>query len=472
LITAPSLELKQIISPELAWKYQVVPKSVSSNQAEFYISKEANAEEVETILQAVLAKEVSLNAVGLEEITKVLNESYRLVKEEANRKSINVNSESFLEDLIHEALNMEASDIHIEAQEHNARIRFRIDGVLIEKYAVQKNLYPALINQIKIKSNLNISEKRLPQDGRILIKKKEFSVDLRVSVLPTLHGEKVVLRLLSKDATNIDLDTLGMDEKQHAEFIQAVKNPHGIILISGPTGSGKTTTLYATLKILNDSIRNIITIEDPIEYTLDGINQVQLRESIGLDFNAAIKTFLRQDPDIIMLGEIRDGQTANMAVRAALTGHLVFSTIHTNSAWGIITRLVDMDVPNFLLANTINMVIAQRLVRKLCNTCKQGTNESIDWPSNYKPPRKLAKHWKKTGCPECFHTGYRGRKAVYEIIPITKELQQNIRTNTFEITEYLKQKQIRTLSESAFELIENGETSFEEAMPIVLSESK
>ncbi len=471
MIESPSIELKQIISPELAWKYGVIPKKKEDNEIQFYIDKNAESNSIKAILQALLSKPVSFVEVETETIKKALSLEYRK-SQDAEIRNLQVDSDSFLDKLIEEAADLEASDIHLEVQEENARIRMRIDGVLLEKYAINKIQYPSLINKIKIKANLNISEKRLPQDGRILVKNKDFSTDIRVSILPTLHGEKVVLRLLNKDATDIQLDTLGMSTRQLDDYKTAIKNPHGILLISGPTGSGKTTTLYATLKILNDAVRNIITIEDPIEYTLDGINQVQLREAIGLDFSKAIKTFLRQDPDIIMLGEIRDTETANMAVRAALTGHLVLSTIHTNSAWGIITRLSDMDVPPYLLANTINMVLAQRLVRALCTNCKIKNEAPILWPQNYVAPRKDIQLYKPIGCSECHHTGYKGRKAIYEIIPVSRELQEEIRNKNTDINEYLDRKGIRSLSDSVFELLEKGETSFEEALPILLSDSK
>src|SRR5690606_16390653 len=247
----------------------------------------------------------------------------------------------------------------------------------------------------------------------------QYKFDIRVSILPTLHGEKVVLRLLNNDATNISLEGLGLGERDLSNYLEGVQRPSGMVLISGPTGSGKTTTLYATLKLLNEEKRNIVTVEDPIEYTLEGINQVQLKEDIGLTFTAALRSFLRQDPDVIMLGEIRDGETAQMAIRAALTGHLVLSTIHTNSAWGTISRLIDMGVPPFLLSNTINCSVAQRLVRKLCGDCKISAPVSVaDLPLQYNAANAPAEHQIAVGCEKCHYTGYKGRQAIYEIIPI------------------------------------------------------
>lgn len=294
--------------------------------------------------------------------------------------------------------------------------------------------------------------------------------DIRVSVLPTLHGEKIVLRLLNNDATNINIHTLGFSDFDLKNYIDGIKKPNGILLISGPTGSGKTTTLYATLKLLNKETRNILTIEDPIEYTLEGINQVQLKESIGLSFAAALRTFLRQDPDIIMLGEIRDTETANMAIRAALTGHLVLSTIHTNSAWGIVSRLIDMGVAPYLLANTLNTAVAQRLVRLLCPHCKvKVTMDDTKYPHKFKPYKPIKDQYIAKGCDHCFNTGYRGRKAVYEVIPIDEEFSDNIKALNYNVSELFKEKGIKFLSENAFELFEKGETSLEEIYSLLMN---
>jgi general secretion pathway protein E/type IV pilus assembly protein PilB len=288
--------------------------------------------------------------------------------------------------------------------------------------------------------------------------------------VPTLHGEKVVLRLLTNDATDIQLDSLGFSTNDLHNYKEGLKKPYGIILISGPTGSGKTTTLYATLKLLNLSTRNILTIEDPIEYTLKGINQVQVKENIGLSFAMALRTFLRQDPDVIMLGEIRDAETANMAIRAALTGHLVLSTIHTNSAWGTVQRLIDMNIPSFLIANTLNTSVAQRLVRLLCpHCCRKEPFMQGFFPRSYRAPEKLDWHNVPAGCEHCFNTGYRKRKAIYEVIPVDTELAEEIKKGTSAVGELLNSKNIRTLADNAFELLKKGETSLEEVYPMLLN---
>jgi general secretion pathway protein E/type IV pilus assembly protein PilB len=286
--------------------------------------------------------------------------------------------------------------------------------------------------------------------------------------LPTLYGEKIVLRLLTQDATKIDINNLGFSEDDLNDYLKGITKPHGMVLISGPTGSGKTTTLYATLKLLNKSTKNLLTIEDPIEYTLEGVNQVQLRENIGFTFSKALKTFLRQDPDVIMLGEIRDAETATMAIRASLTGHLVLSTIHTNSAWGIISRLTDMNIPPFLLADTLNTVVAQRLLRMLCPHCKKAQSTEtiqVNWQEfNLVPP---SVHYISQGCEQCYNTGFKGRKAIYEVIPIDSFLAEKIKNRNEGITDYLKEQKIRTLSENAFDLFVKGATSFDEISPLL-----
>jgi len=490
-----STDLQQVITTDQAWRYCIIPKSLHNNTIELFIDTTQDRNNIKEELEILLGKEILFEDAEPEMIRKTLVKYYRKGRKERKSKtavSLDYRSEDFLIDLIDEANSFESSDIHIETYEETCRVRLRIDGKLVEKYVLKKEDYPALINKIKIKANLDIAEKRLPQDGRIFFGTGKDKFDIRVSVLPTLHGEKVVMRLLSKDATNIEIKELGFSDAQLNDYLEEIKKPHGIILISGPTGSGKTTTLYATLKILNKETTNIITIEDPIEYTLEGINQVQLKESIGLTFAGALRTFLRQDPDIIMLGEIRDGETAQMAIRAALTGHLVLSTIHTNSAWGTISRLIDMGVPPYLLADTINLTAAQRLVRVLCDSCKE--EQPFDnrlLPANYKPPRDVATHYTAKGCEECFFTGYKGRKAVYEIIPVDNMLGDKIKSSAFDISEIYNNNNnnmsqvetpdsknmcqvetpdsnIKRLSDSAFELFEKGVTSLEEIYPMLL----
>ncbi len=456
-----------LLSTSQAWHYRAVAIDIDDQVLIFTDGQGADAAEEE--LELLLGRPVSVSQVDTDTLTRCLH-AYYPQKRDAGPETpaYTGNSQDFLPHLIREARQLKSSDIHLESYESRCRIRIRIDGQMIERYVLQKTEYPALINKIKIQAGLDIAEKRLPQDGRIHFTGGGQAFDIRVSVLPTLYGEKVVLRLLSGDAAEVDLEHLGFSTADLRTYLEGVKRPNGMILISGPTGSGKTTTLYATLKLLNKSTRNILTIEDPVEYTLEGINQVQLRESIGLTFAAALRTFLRQDPDIIMVGEIRDVETASMAVRASLTGHLVLSTIHTNSAWGTVSRLIDMGVPPFLLSNTLNVTAAQRLLRLLCPACKK--QETLDislYPRSFRPYRRLDAHFTAAGCEHCHHTGYRGRKAIYEIAGIDTELAAHIRTNSPDVQDAFRERGIKTLSENAFDLFAAGDTSLEEIFPLL-----
>lgn len=457
--------LLQLISQEQAYSYEIVPVKNDGASITFKTASK-NTLTLKQELQIVLGKEVHLISETHDNLQQYLTKNYR--KSNAGTSESLHYSEDFLLKIILEAKNIGSSDIHFEVFEHRSRVRFRIDGKLIEKYVVPITEYPIIINRIKIMAGMDISEKRLPQDGRITIDTTMSDFDIRVSALPTLFGEKIVLRLLSKDATSIQLEALGFTKSELKTYRESIKKPHGIVLISGPTGSGKTTTLYATLKEINNANTNILTIEDPIEYTLEGINQVQLKENIGLNFASTLRTFLRQDPDIIMVGEIRDAETANMAIRAALTGHLVLSTIHTNSAWATITRLIDMGIPSFLVASTLNISVAQRLVRKLCNHCKKEADISLDlFPKNISLPDNLKFHQVSVGCEHCYYTGYQGRKAIYEIIPINKYLTNQIKSNSLDIEAYLVKEKIPTLKSNALELIQLGETSIEEVYTLL-----
>ncbi|MDR1671287.1 MAG: GspE/PulE family protein, partial [Alistipes sp.] len=391
---------------------------------------------------------VEIAVVPAGELQKLLHR-YDRREGETQSKTI-VGGQGFLTGLIEEAFDTYASDIHIESYEERCRVRFRIDGKLIERYVVEKGNYASLINQIKIIANLDISEKRLPQDGRILYDRNGKKFDVRVSCLPTIYGEKIVMRLLTRHIELLELANLGFSERQLADYCAAIERPHGMILICGPTGSGKSTTLYATLRRLNRQTGNILTIEDPVEYTLEGVNQVQLKEEIGLTFASALRTFLRQDPDIIMLGEIRDADTAQMAVRSSLTGHLIFSTIHTNTAWGSVARLVDMGIHPYLVSGTLVMCVAQRLVRLLCPHCKRPEGE----------------HWVAVGCDRCYYTGYSGRRAIYEVIPIDDALSAAIRHQEPDVEAMLAERGVTTLRDAALELLRRGDTSLEEIVQL------
>ena len=466
---------EKLITSELAWRYRVVFSDYTNGALALYVADDINEavlKEQAGELELITGHKIVYEKITPEALLQKLNLNYTKrdnTDQRLRHSYYDGNPDNFLNDLIAEAKLLKSSDIHIETYEEECRVRIRVDGLLVLRYLIEKKQYPALINKVKIAANLDIAEKRLPQDGRIFFQKGNEKFDIRVSIVPTLHGEKVVLRLLSNDAADIQLDKLGFSEKDFRNYMEGLKKPFGIILISGPTGSGKTTTLYATLKVLNLSTKNILTIEDPIEYTLQGINQVQVRDNIGLTFAKALRTFLRQDPDIIMVGEIRDAETANMAIRAALTGHLVLSTIHTNSAWGTISRLIDMNMPAFLIANTLNTSVAQRLVRLLCPDCKKEMpfNEEL-YPFQYKAPENIPIHYVAKGCSKCYNTGYRKRKAIYEVVPIDEELGEEIKKGSSRVDELLKAKGIKTLSDNAFELFKTGQTSLEEVYPMLM----
>lgn len=466
-------DILHVITDQQAWHYHIVPKEVSDRVWTFYIDKDFYTPSIADEMELTFNIAIKTEPMDAETIKLTLSKYYRTAnasETKTHETLTNIKSDDFLNTLIQEAKEMHSSDIHIEIYEELCRVRLRIDGKLLEKYRLEKNSYPALVNKIKIKANIDIAEKRLPQDGRIFFNDGVSRFDIRVSVLPTLNGEKIVLRLLNKDSANIEISRLGFTPEQLDVFLENTKKTHGIILISGPTGSGKTTTLYATLKILNKVETNILTIEDPVEYTLAGINQVQLREDIGLTFSKALRTFLRQDPDIIMLGEIRDDETAQMAIRAALTGHLVLSTIHTNSAWGIISRLTDMGIPPFLLADTVNLCIAQRLVRTLCPHCKEKKEFSKTLlPKSFETNNIPQTHYVAKGCEQCYYTGYKGRKAIYEVIPIDTEISERIKSNAYDIMTLKKERDILSLAETAYLEFLSGNTSLDEIYSILLN---
>lgn len=457
-ITTP---LQQLLSASQAYHYRVVPVAHKEGVVQLLTDTE-NTLSKSAELEIILGKEVTLELISFEVFNKLLSRHYRL----NGQNELNYTPD-FLEKILWAAKQIGSSDIHFEPYTEFCRVRLRLDGKLIEQYQIPVSDYPTILNKIKIRAGLDIAEKRLPQDGRISVKDKNNEFDIRVSCLPTLHGEKVVLRILSKDAAFIQIDSLGMTNTEKRTFISKVKKPQGIVLISGPTGSGKTTTLYAALKLLNDQKTNILTIEDPIEYTLEGVNQVQLKENIGLNFTAALKTFLRQDPDIIMVGEIRDVETAKMAIRASLTGHLVLSTIHTNSAWATISRLVDMGIPPFLIATTLTLSVAQRLVRKLCVHCKKEVEYNAGLYPEIVEVSHLKTHWVSVGCENCHQTGYSGRKAIYELLPITTELLPYIKNNETRIDDYLQINQIQTLKNNGLRLVREGITSLDEVHAII-----
>jgi type IV pilus assembly protein PilB len=371
--------------------------------------------------------------------------------------------------LLVDAIKRGASDIHFEAYDRSFRVRYRIDGILYEIMNPPVKLKNALISRLKIMSNLNIAERRLPQDGRLKLRFGEGKeMDFRVSVLPTLFGEKVVLRLLDKSNLQVNMEILGFETEALAKFTEAIRKPYGMILVTGPTGSGKTTTLYSTLGELNKTSHNISTAEDPVELNIYGINQVQVHEEISLTFSNILRSFLRQDPDIIMVGEIRDKETAEISIKAALTGHLVLSTLHTNDAASSVTRLLDMGMEPFLVASSVIMVVAQRLVRKLCQNCKKEVRVTPEWIHEYHLDPSASTIWEPVGCPVCNFSGFKGRMAIYEVLPFFEELKERIfeRTSAIEIKRMARRQGMKTLRESGVSKVLEGVTSFKEVLRV------
>ena len=374
--------------------------------------------------------------------------------------------------IMQRAIETKASDIHIEPFEQSLKIRLRIDGVLQEIDAPNVKSTAAVISRIKIMAKLNIAERRLPQDGRIKVQMIGKELDLRVSTIPTMHGESVVIRLLDKENTVLDFVALGFAGRHLQQFIDVLSQPHGIILITGPTGSGKSTTMYAALKQLNTPERKIITVEDPVEYQMEGINQIQAKPQIGLTFASALRSIVRQDPDVIMIGEMRDLETARIAVQSALTGHLVLSTLHTNDAAGGVTRLLDMGLEEYLLTSTVNGILAQRLVRKLCSHCKKGAIAGPETVNNLRLQRFTSQQdivlYQPVGCSACSNTGYRGRLAIIEFLPMTDPIRKLIMAHeeAGAIQKLAIAEGMQTLYENGLVKAIEGITTLEEVMRV------
>ena len=374
----------------------------------------------------------------------------------------------FINDVLMTAVRVKASDIHFEPFKDRMRIRLRIDGVLKTLKEVSASKVPSIVSRLKIMSKLDIAEKRLPQDGRIMIKVGGKEIDIRVSTLPTYFGERIVLRLLSKESILYSTKELGLLEEDYQKFEKLIHTPHGIILVTGPTGSGKTTTLYAALSEINSEEVNIITVEDPVEYQLDGISQVQVKSEIGLTFASALRSILRQDPDVIMIGEIRDLETAEIAIQSALTGHLVFSTLHTNDSATSVTRLLDMGIEPFLVASSVIGVIAQRLVRKICPYCKVPYKPTAEELKEIGLENFGGELFKGMGCEHCMGTGYIGRTAIYEILIVDKDVKRAILENKDSdiIKTLAVEKGMKTLRMDGAEKVKMGITTVEEVLRV------
>lgn len=440
-------EVQELIPQTLIKKYRIVPVRQIANRLLVAMVDPLNILAIDD-LQQVTGLEIEPAIASEEEIESFIGQ-YHGLQELANQASLesganNITSQSWeifdpthdealmirlVNSIMSQGVRMRASDIHIEACPERVRVRYRVDGILREMMELPLGLLPPLVSRIKIMAGMDITEKRMPQDGRLQLKTKERLINLRIATIPTLAGEKIVARILDRVESLILLENLGFSPKSLTQYRQLIKNTHGMILITGPTGSGKTSTLYATLNDLNSPDKNIMTIEEPVEYVLAGINQIRVTAKPGLDFATGLRSVLRQDPDIIMVGEVRDQETAEIAVRAAITGHLVFSTLHTVDAAGAITRLLDMGIEPFLVASSVRAVVAQRLVRRLCTHCQElyrpeiGSEEALFLDKVGFPLGQVARG---LGCRHCEHTGYKGRLAILEILPIQRELRQKI----------------------------------------------
>ncbi|MDR0306993.1 MAG: type IV-A pilus assembly ATPase PilB [Chitinispirillales bacterium] len=434
----------------------------------------ASAEEIAEAINVNYRADCSMSAI-LNEVKTADN--FEVVAEEKNNEPEDIVNDTadapvvkLVNHLIIEAVRKNASDIHIECYQNILRVRYRIDGTLIEMPPLPYRLRTSVTSRIKIMAELDISEKRLPQDGRIKIKTGSKVVDIRVSTTPTIFGEKVVMRILDASNLMLDMSKFGIASAAMKQITEALHAPHGMILVTGPTGSGKSTTLYSALSALNKPDTNIMTAEDPVEYNIDGINQINVHPNIGLTFAAALKSFLRQDPDIIMVGEIRDIDTAEIAVKAALTGHLVLSTLHTNDSASTLTRLIDMGVDAFLCASAVRLIIAQRLIRLICTNCKQPLNheknELLQFLNLTTEELNDMTFYKGAGCQQCNGTGYKGRAGLYEVLPVTANIQEMIMEKKAPplIKKAAVEEGMTTLRMAGIEKLKNGLTTVEEVL--------
>ena len=412
--------------------------------------------ELDTLTSSIDVDEEPTDLAGMTEVT----EEAPIVK--------------FVNLLITQAIQDRASDIHIEPTEHDLRVRYRIDGVLHETMRSPKNIQNGVISRLKIMADINIAERRIPQDGRLSVNQGKMKIDLRVATLPTVWGEKVVMRILDNSTAMLDLIDLGFSPSNYTRYQESYVKPYGMLLVTGPTGSGKSTTLYATLNIVSTPDKNVITVEDPVEYRLPGINQVQTNNKAGLTFASALRSILRSDPDVVLIGEIRDHETAQIAIEASLTGHLVLSTLHTNDAPSAITRLIEMGIEPFLVASAIDCVLAQRLCRKLCKKCKESytptEQELVGAKFPWDPATPLPMLYKPAGCTACSKTGYKGRMALHEVMTVDEDIERLAvgRSSSDEMARIAQSKGMITLRNDGMEKVRQGLTSIEEILRVVV----
>ncbi len=487
-------DIVKLIPPDIARKFNVIAISKFGKTLVVAISDPNNIYVLDAIkfitgcnIQPVISPENTIQKAieiyyddsgGLNEIIKGMSSELEVVEETEEDLPSEQDLQSQVQEkplvklvdgIIADAIKKGASDIHFECYEKRVRVRFRLDGALQEMAPIPFKYRAAIISRMKIMADLDISERRLPQDGRIKVKLGERTIDLRVSVLPTIFGEKIVMRILDPKSLMVDMTKLGFPEFALKNFSKAISLPYGMILVTGPTGSGKTTTLYSALKTLNTIDVNIMTAEDPVEFNFDGINQVLVKTDIGLTFAAALRSFLRQDPDIVMVGEIRDGETADIAIKAALTGHLVFSTLHTNDAPSTINRLVDMGVPSYLVAASTKLIMAQRMIRKICTQCRHEiplTDQMKEALGLAPEEAQTMKIFEGKGCSNCNDTGYSGRTGLFEVMPITPQIEKMIvqGASTAEIRAQAVAEGMMTLRDAGLEKLRNGISTIEEVV--------
>ncbi len=463
--------------------YRLIPLEEENGRLKLAVPKSYRAEDVEEI-RFLTGKDIELVVLPDEEFVKELQERLSAedihIEGEEGEKAENLDlllaeddspAVSLVNRVLIKASTVGASDIHFEPYEDEAIVRLRMDGVLHDLLKVPASTYQSVVSRIKVMSNLNVAEKRVPQDGRIRVRIGQKDLDIRVSVVPTVFGERVVMRLLDRTGALLTLEQLGLSEEDRKKVERLAKKPYGIVLVTGPTGAGKSTTLYAMLLYVKDPRKNIITIEDPVEYQIKGISQIQVNPKVGLTFASGLRSVLRQDPDIIMVGEIRDSETADIAVHAALTGHLVLSTLHTNDAPSAVTRLADMGIEPFLIASSLEGVIAQRLVRRICESCKEAYRPSEEELRELGIENYKGDFFRGRGCENCLGTGYRGRIGIFEVLELDEELKSLITKtqDSNEIKKLARKKGYRTMIEDGIEKVKEGITTSREVINVIKS---
>ena len=493
-VTDISQEVTKLISENLATKYTLIPVYIEYDTLYVAMADPLNLFALDDV-SIVSGYEVEPLIAGTKEIKNAIAKYYssqyaqkaadELTKEHTSKQVAAESKEleaevddvknapvvRLVDSIIENSIRAKASDIHIEPFETYVKVRYRVDGELREIMRTPKETQSALITRIKILASLNIAERRVPQDGRIMTTIDGKGVDLRVSILPTVNGEKVVIRILDRENFLVERSVLGLDKEDDEKLDRILSKPYGIVLVTGPTGSGKSTTLYTVLRELNDEAKNIITVEDPVEFVLEGVNQVSVNTKTGLTFAAGLRSILRQDPDIIMIGEIRDGETAEIAIRAAITGHVVLSTLHTNDAPSSVVRLVDMGIEAYLVASSVNGIIAQRLVRRICPMCKEEyqANDFEKEILGVDKGQRLVLYQGK-GCPFCNNSGYKGRVGIYEIMEFNKEIREVIvrQGNTDELRDLCVEQGMKTLNKACADKVLKGQTTVSEMMRVTL----